>query len=223
MLTYDPVAAVQHLMAADRRLAKLIAEIGPLTLKPQRMQSVFEALLRSIVYQQLSGQAAATIYGRVRELLPATSAGMAQAVAELPDDTLRKAGLSRAKTLAVKDLAARTLAGEIPSLVQLRKLDDEAIVERLTAVRGVGVWTVQMLLIFRLGRPDVLPVSDLGVRKGFQRVYATAELPLAAEIERRAKRWRPYCSAASWYLWRSVDPERPRPAARPSTNSNPLT
>lgn len=128
---------------------------------------------------------------------------------ELDETSLRAAGLSRNKTAAVKDLAAKTIDGTIPSLRKLRGMSDEEIVQRLVAVRGIGVWTVQMLLIFRLGRPDVLPLADLGVRKGFQRVYGTAELPTADELAGQGETWRPFRSVASWYLWRVMDQPGP--------------
>jgi 3-methyladenine DNA glycosylase/8-oxoguanine DNA glycosylase len=127
-----------------------------------------------------------------------------------PDDRLRGAGLSRNKTLAVKDLAAKSLDGTVPTLARLKRLDDEEIVERLSSVRGVGRWTVEMLLIFRLGRPDVLPATDYGVRKGFQRTFRTRGLPSSAQVLKRGERWRPYRSIASWYLWRSLE----KPAGR---------
>ncbi len=208
-LAYDPTVAVEHLRAADRRLAKAIAAAGPFALQIRPLQSPFEALLRSIVYQQLSGKAAATIYGRLELLLPKRRSDWPQALLDLTEESLRGAGLSRNKLASARDLAAQTIAGEVPSLRKLRGMSDEQIVERLVRVRGIGEWTVQMLLIFRLGRPDVLPVNDLGVRKGFQRVYRTAELPTPKEMIRRAEAWRPFRSVASWYLWRILDQPGP--------------
>lgn len=209
-LAYDPTAAVAHLRRADVHLATAIEAAGPFALQPRPLQSPFEALLRSIVYQQLSGKAAATIYGRVESLLPKRRrSAWPQTIIELEEATLRSAGLSRNKTAAVKDLAAKTIDGTVPPLRKLRGMCDEAIIERLIAVRGIGVWTVQMLLIFRLGRPDVLPVADLGVRKGFQRVYGTDDLPSAAELTAHGETWRPFRSVASWYLWRVLDQPGP--------------
>lgn len=209
-LAYDPDDAVTHLRRADVHLAAAIDTAGPFVLKPQPLQSPFEALLRSIVYQQLSGKAAATIYSRVEELLPKRRpATWPQVILDLDEATLRAAGLSRNKTAAAKDLAAKTLDGTVPTLRKLRTMSDEEIIERLVSVRGIGVWTVQMLLIFRLGRPDVLPLADLGVRKGFQRVYGLETLPTPAELTERGEVWRPFRSVASWYLWRVLDQPGP--------------
>ena len=184
----------------------MIARVGACRLQLKTTPSVFAALAESIVYQQLHGKAAATIFARVRALFPrARGALTAAQVLSASEADLRGAGLSNAKFLALCDLAERCLNGSIPTLAQLQKLDDEAIIERLTEVRGVGRWTVEMLLIFRLGRPDVLPVDDYGVRKGFSIAFGTAELPTKAELEARAKRWRPYRTVASWYLWRATD------------------
>jgi DNA-3-methyladenine glycosylase II len=189
-------------------MARLIDQAGPFRLRPEAMGSAFQTLLGAIVNQQLSGQAAATILGRVVALCGGRRQLRPQAILNLSGAALRGAGLSRAKVLAVQDLAARTLEGTVPGVRELRRLDDAQIVERLTAVRGIGVWSVEMLLIFRLGRPDVLPVSDLGVRKGVQLTYGGAELPSPREVLARGERWRPYRSVASWYLWRAVDLSR---------------
>jgi 3-methyladenine DNA glycosylase/8-oxoguanine DNA glycosylase len=152
----------------------------------------------------LSGKAAATIYGRVRALVPARRTLAPQALLDAPEEALRGAGLSRAKLAAARDLAAKTLEGVVPTAAALRRMPDEEIIARLTAVRGGGV-TVQMLLIFRLGRPDVLPIHDLGIQKGFQRTFGTRQLPKPDRIERHGERWRPFRSVASWYLWRATD------------------
>jgi DNA-3-methyladenine glycosylase II len=167
--------------------------------------SPFEEVLESIVYQQLSGKAAATIYGRVRALFPPRRVLSPQALLDTPDEALRGAGLSRAKLAAARDLAAKTLEGVVPTAAALRRMPDDEIIERLTAVRGVGMWTVQMLLIFRLGRPDVLPIHDLGIQKGFQKTYRTRQWPTPERIERAGEKWRPFRSVASWYLWRATD------------------
>ncbi len=209
-LAYDPDDAVAHLRRADKRLAKAIDAAGPFALRPRPMQSPFEALLRSIVYQQLSGKAAATIYSRVEALLPKRRpSAWPQTILDLDETTLRSAGLSRNKTAAAKDLAIKTLDGTVPTLRKLRTMSDEEIIQRLVTVRGIGVWTVQMLLIFRLGRPDVLPLADLGIRKGFQRVYTLDRLPTADELADRGEAWRPFRSVASWYLWRVLDQPGP--------------
>lgn len=207
-LHYDPGQAMAALAAADPAMAALMQRAGPFTLEPETPLSPFQALLRSIVYQQLSGRAAATILGRVLALLPDDRHGP-EGLLALPEEALRGAGLSRAKTAAVRDLAERTLDGTVPTLDALHGLDDETIVERLTTVRGVGRWTVEMLLIFRLGRPDVLPATDLGVRKGFWLTYGGAALPAPRALLDHGERWRPYRSVASWYLWRAVDTPLP--------------
>lgn len=204
-LAFDPIAATTALARSDKRLARLIERAGPFTLQPEKMQSPFQALLRAIVYQQLSGKAAATIFGRVKALYPGRNGLHPAAILETPDEALRAAGMSRAKVAGVKDLAAKTLDGTVPSLARLRRMDDAEIVSRLVSVRGIGVWTVEMLLMFRLGRPDVLPVSDLGVRRGFMLTYKTPEMPAARQMTEHAERWRPYRSVASWYLWRAVE------------------
>ena len=203
-LCYDPDAACLHLSEADPQLADLIRRVGHFRLRPEPTQSLFTALLRSIVYQQLSGRAAATILGRVQQLF-ARATPTPRALLDLPPERLRAAGLSAAKTLAVRDLAARTLDATVPSLARIRRMDDEEIIERLTTVRGIGRWTAEMLLIFRLGRPDVLPLTDLGVLKGFGLTFRRGRLPTGRMMARRGERWRPYRSAASWYLWRALE------------------
>lgn len=207
-LQFDPETAVNDLARADRRLAKVIRLAGPFTHRPEKMQSPFEALLRAIVYQQLSGKAAATIYGRLLACLPKRRAEWATAILAADDDTLRAAGMSWAKVAAVKDLSAKTLDGTVPTLARLKKMDDTEVVNHLTQVRGVGPWTVEMLLIFKLGRPDVLPVCDLGVRAGFRLAYGHEALPTPKELIAAGERWRPFRSVASWYLWRAVDLHR---------------
>lgn len=161
----------------------------------------FDALLRSITYQQLSGKAAGTIYARVCALYP-RQRPTPEAVSATPTEALRAAGLSRAKVLAAHDLAARVLDGTVPATTAgLHRLDEEEIIARLCAVRGVGRWTVEMFLMFRLGRPDVLPVNDLGVQKGFAVAFGRRTLPTPAQLARRGERWRPWRTVASWYLW----------------------
>jgi 3-methyladenine DNA glycosylase/8-oxoguanine DNA glycosylase len=204
-LGYDPDSACRHLSAADAQLGDLIGRVGGFRLRPEPAQSLFTALLRSIVYQQLSGKAAATIYGRVTRIFAPRRAPIPRELLEVSSERLRAAGLSAAKTLAVRDLAARTLDGTVPSLARIRRMQDEEIVERLTSVRGIGRWTVEMLLIFRLGRPDVLPLTDLGIRKGFGLTFRKGKFAEASLMSRRGERWRPYRSVASWYLWRAVE------------------
>jgi len=176
-------------------------------LTPEKLRSPFHALARAIVYQQLSGKAAETIFGRVEAIFP-RGGFKPEAVVATADETLRTAGMSRAKVAALKDLAAKTLDRTVPGLARLKRMEDAEILARLVQVRGIGTWTVEMLLIFRLGRPDVLPVTDLGVRRGFMLTYGHEELPGPASIIEHAERWRPYRSVASWYLWRAVDLER---------------
>jgi len=206
-LDYDPAIACRHLSDADPVLGALIERVGGYELRPAPTQSLFAALTRAIVYQQLSGAAASTILGRVTALFAPRRFPTPRDLLAMPEARLRGAGLSAAKTLALRDLAQRTLDGTVPSMALVRRLGDEEIVERLTRVRGIGRWTVEMLLMFRLGRADVLPVSDLGVRKGFARTYRKRKLPEPVVIQRHAERWRPYRSAASWYMWRALELE----------------
>ncbi len=197
-------AARRALAASDPALYRHMERVGRYRLRVDDVSSIYQALAEAVVYQQLTGKAAATIFDRVKAL----GGGVLPAPAELlalDDAALRGAGLSRAKTAALKDLAAHAHDGRLPELAEARALDDDALVERLTAVRGVGPWTVHMLLIFRLGRPDVLPATDYGVRKGFQRVFKTRALPTPAQVLARGERWRPYRSVAAWYLWRALD------------------
>jgi len=207
-LAYDPDVACRHLTAADPRLGELILRAGAFTMRPEPTQSLFAALVESIVYQQLSGRAAETILGRVVALYRPRRFPRPADLIATPVERLRSAGLSAAKTAALKDLAARTLDGTVPTMARVRRMSDDEIIERLTAVRGVGRWTVEMLLLFRLGRPDVLPLGDLGVRKGFARAFSRRVLRDPMVLSRRAERWRPYRSVASWYLWRALDLER---------------
>ena len=205
-LPYDPVEAVRALGAADRKLGKLMERVGPFRLRPSKLESPFEALAGSIVYQQLNGRAAATILGRVVALYAPRKFPRPQDVLKTDDKDLRAAGLSGSKTAALKDLAAKTLEGVVPaSASALASLSDAEIIERLTAVRGIGPWTVEMMLLFRLARPDVLPITDYGVRKGFALLRGLPDLPSPKELLAYGERWRPYRSVASWYLWRILD------------------
>ncbi|HVH17063.1 MAG TPA: methylated-DNA--[protein]-cysteine S-methyltransferase [Myxococcota bacterium] len=206
-LGFDPRAALRHLRASDPALARVIDTLGAFSLELKKTQSLFGALSEAIVYQQLSGKAAATIYGRVCALCP-RKLPTAEHILAASDTALRAAGLSRSKLLSLRDLAERTRSGELPSLAALRRMPDDQIVERLVPVRGIGRWTVEMLLIFRLGRPDVLPVDDYGVRKGFQVAFRKRALPTRVELEKRGARWAPYRTVASWYLWRAADAAR---------------
>jgi DNA-3-methyladenine glycosylase II len=210
---YDAALACQQLAEADPKLGELIQRAGPFALRLKSQHSPFEALLESIIYQQLHGKAAAAILRRLLsafgELHPAP-----EHLLEAPDDLLRAAGLSASKAKALRDLAAKTIDGTVPTLAQIRRLSDTEIVERLTQVRGIGVWTVEMLLMFRLGRPDVFPITDYGVRKGFaltfnrlpkNKPFDASMLAKPGPMVRRAEKWRPWRSVASWYLWRACD------------------
>jgi len=204
-LQYKPNTACQYLKRHDPVMADLIQRVGKLAIEAEAEfeLSPFEALLRAIVYQQLTGKAAGTIHARVLKLFrgPVTP----RKILNKDDETLRGAGLSRNKVLAVQDLSRRTLDGTVPSMEELQTLSDEDIIKRLSAVRGIGQWTVEIMLIFKLGRPNVLPVADLGVRKGYQLAYNTNELPNAAELYEAGNAWAPYRSVATWYLWRATD------------------
>lgn len=204
-LPYDLRTAVRHLKGADPVLAALITRVGSCRLQMRAYPHPFEALLHAIVFQQLSGKAAATIFGRLAALFPPQQGISPAGLLKLSDEALRGAGLSRNKTLAVRDLAFKARQGVVPDLRGLAALSDDEIVARLTTVRGIGRWTVEMLLIFTLGRPDVLPVDDLGVRKGFRVAYGMKKLPATSTLVRAGKGWAPYRSVASWYLWRAAD------------------
>jgi DNA-3-methyladenine glycosylase II len=202
---FDPAAALVHLRESDPELASLIERIGPFALELKAAKSLFEAMLRSIVYQQLHGKAAATIHARVLAVLKRHGGIHPDALASAGDAELRGAGLSRNKLLAVRDLALKCREGTVPSLKAAHKLTDDELVERLTAVRGIGPWTVHMLLIFYLGRAVVMPTGDFAIRLGFKRLYRKRQDPKPEAIIRHARRWQPYRSVASWYLWRSLD------------------
>jgi 3-methyladenine DNA glycosylase/8-oxoguanine DNA glycosylase len=191
-------AATKHLRASDPVLRGIVDRIGPCAIEVYDDQTPFAALLESICYQQLTGKAAATIHGRVVKLAGRVTPGR---LASLGDDDLRAAGLSWAKIASVRDLCART--DRTMSMRSLEALEDDAVVERLSAVRGIGRWTAEIFLIFRMGRPDVLPVGDYGVRKAMQIAWSLPELPKPAEMQRLAEPWRPWRTAASWYLWKS--------------------
>jgi 3-methyladenine DNA glycosylase/8-oxoguanine DNA glycosylase len=222
----DHTAAIAHLSSVDRGLARIIAKAGPCG-QPEATQSLFESLMEAIIYQQLNGKVAAIIAGRVKGLFPEntqrvkTRHGEAaafptpeQILAATPEH-LRSAGLSQAKMLAIRDLAAKSLDGTVPTVREAHKLSDDALIERLTAVRGIGRWTVEMLLIFRLGRPDVLAVDDYGVRKGFAKMLGMDELPKPKELQAYGERWRPHRTVACWYLWRAAEmKDLPEPGAK---------
>jgi DNA-3-methyladenine glycosylase II len=186
-------------------MRRLIRSVGPLTLMPRNRRTPFESLARAIAYQQLHDKAAESILRRFIALCPGRRFPKPDELLAMKSEAIRQAGFSHPKIAALRDLAAKTLDGTVPTNRVIRGLDDDAIVERLVAVRGIGRWTVEMLLIFQLGRPDVLPVDDFGVRNGFRIVYGLREMPTPKEVLRHGERWKPYRTAAAWYLWRAAD------------------
>ncbi|HEY6070587.1 MAG TPA: DNA-3-methyladenine glycosylase 2 family protein [Chthoniobacterales bacterium] len=197
--------AHRHLSAADPRMAALIARSKRYELKAAEALRPFDALAESIAYQQLSGKAAATIWGRVRALYGKRKYLDPKEVLKTPDRKLRAAGLSRSKVAALKDLAAKTIDGTVPTAAALAKMSDEEIVERLIQVRGIGRWTVEMLLLFDLARPDVWPVHDYGVQKGFAKTFGKRKLPTPKQMLKHGKKFAPHRSIAAWYFWRALD------------------
>jgi len=206
--------ACQAIAERDPRLGAIITRVGGDGFVGRPSPAAFESLAHSIVYQQLSGRAAETIFRRFRALYRGSGRLDPEAVLATPHRRLRGAGLSEAKARAIRDLAAHAVRGEIPSIPELRRMTPDSVIERLTVVRGVGRWTVEMLLLFRLGHPDVLPAHDLGIRKGFARITRRRELPEPDAVIRRGERWRPFRSVASWYLWRAAELPQARSPAR---------
>ena len=198
-------AALQHLSQADPILGDLIAKVGPCGLKPDHTRSPYQALVQAVAHQQLNGKAANTILARFIALFPHGRFPSAQEVHDVDITKLTSVGFSRAKSGYVKEIARMALEGVVPGTGQIKRMSDEEIIERLTTIKGVGRWTVEMLLIFSLGRPDVLPVDDFGIRTGFGIVYRKRKLPEPKVILKHGERWKPYRSIASWYLWRAVD------------------
>lgn len=197
--------AVNFLKQSDPVLAQLIAIVGPCQLgQVQQDGDLFSELARAILHQQISTKAAATIHRRFLQLYPEKPFPSATDILNTSEVALRSAGISRPKILYLKDLAQKVLE-DLPTLEELEKMDDESIIKTLTHVKGIGRWTVQMLLIFRLNRPDILPMDDLGVRAGIRKVYGLNELPDSKTISILGQKWKPYCSVASWYLWRSLE------------------
>ena len=204
-LSFDLDEATKLLAARDARLKRLIEETRPFALALDEMRSPYEALLRAIAFQSISGKAAATIFARVRALGGNGRPPTPERMLALRTPTLRRAGLSGAKVVAMKDLARKTLAGVVPSLERARTMSDDELIERLVSVRGIGVWSVEMFLIFRLGRPDVLPLHDLGVRKGWCVAYGKKHMPTPKALLAFGERWRPYRTVASWYMSRAFE------------------
>ena len=205
MFQYNPQEAVAHLRQADAHLNHLIDLVGDFTLEIAPISSPYEALARSIVYQQLSVKSAGTIYGRFRGLYSANAHPTPQEVLNTPFETLRSVGLSNNKTKAILDLAQKTADGHLPDLMQIQQMPDDDVKSALCAVRGIGPWTVEMMLIFSLGRADVMPSTDLGVQKGCQKTFGLAELPTPKALMEMSEPWKPFRSVAAWYFWRSLE------------------
>ncbi len=202
--------AVETLSKVDKKLAKLIVTKPRFQLKISPIQSTFEALAESIVYQQLNGKAAASIFNRLKILTNETQFPTPEEILALPESTIRSVGLSQAKTLALIDLSRKALDGLVPDVEQLEDMTDQEILDCLTAIRGIGPWTVQMLLIFRLGRLDVMPATDYGVQQGFALTYRLKELPTPKYLLSYAEKWRPFRTVGSWYMWRALDKDNGR-------------
>jgi DNA-3-methyladenine glycosylase II len=201
----SPAPETAHLARVDPVMRRLIRETGPFTLTPRSGRSPFESLARAIAYQQLHDKAAGSILKRFIALFPGRRFPRPDELLAMDTRAIRRAGFSRPKIAALRDLAAKTLDGTVPTGRLIRTLDDDTIVERLVEVRGIGRWTVEMLLIFQLGRPDILPVDDFGVRNGFRIAYGLRSMPTPKAVLRYGERWKPYRTAASWYLWRAAD------------------
>jgi DNA-3-methyladenine glycosylase II len=204
-LAFDLAEATRHLCERDECLKCLIAELVPFQIDVADAQSPYEVLMESIAYQSISGKAAATIFGRIKALGEDGRPPTPEAMLKIPARKLRKAGLSGAKVLAMKDLAQKAIEGIVPTHDEALELSDDELVERLVSVRGIGAWTVEMFLIFRLGRPDVLPIHDLGVKKGWSVAYGKKHMPTPKELLKFGERWRPYRTVASWYMWRAFE------------------
>jgi DNA-3-methyladenine glycosylase II len=199
---------LRHLAAVDPVMERIIRQQGACRLKPETRRSPFQSLAQAIAHQQLNGAAANSILARFKKLFPGRRFPRAADLARVTDEQIRACGFSFAKIKALRDLAEKTLSGLVPAAREIRGLTDEEIILRLTEVRGVGRWTVEMLLIFQLGREDVLPVDDFGVRNGFGQAYRKGKMPTPAELRAYGARWRPYRTTAAWYLWRAADGAR---------------
>jgi DNA-3-methyladenine glycosylase II len=204
-LPFDHVKAHEHLSQTDKRLARLIEKTGAFRFTLDECDSVYESLLEAITHQSISGKAARTIFERIKALGSNGVCPTPQEILSVPSQKLREAGLSKAKAASMKDLAQKTIDGVVPTLEEAGKLSDEELVKRLDSVRGIGAWTVEMFLIFRLGRPDVLPIHDYGVQKGFALTYGKRAIPKPRELAAFGERWRPYRTVASWYMWRAIE------------------
>ena len=217
---FDMQAAMAHLAKRDRKLATWMRRIGPLEHDFSKRFDPVDALAHSILYQQLSGKAAATITGRVEALMPRGRKITPRGLDGVDDASLRAAGVSYNKIAAMRDLAAKSHAGIVPTTAQLARMPDQELIDHLVQVRGIGRWTVEMLLMFRLGRPDVLPIHDLGVRKGAQIVHRLPEMQAPLALQAFGERWAPFRTLASFYLWRVVEAANPpKPKAKPVKRS----
>jgi DNA-3-methyladenine glycosylase II len=198
-------AAHQHLAASDPVMRRLIREHGKCALTPEKHRSPFQSLVQAVAHQQLNGTAANTILTRFKKLFPKRRFPRPEDLADVTDEQIRACGFSFAKIKAIRDIAEKTMAGIVPASRQIVKLSDDEIITRLTEVRGVGRWTVEMLLIFQLGRTDVLPADDFGVRTGFRHAYKKREMPKVKELLAFGERWRPHRTTAAWYLWQAAN------------------
>ncbi len=214
-LPFDHVEAHAHLSKIDKHLARVIAQVGGFQFKLDECDSVYESLLEAIMHQSIAGKAAQAIFARIKALGTNGNCPTPEELLRVPKMKLRKAGLSKAKVAAVRDLAQKTIDGVVPTLEEAGRMSDQELIERLISVRGIGAWTVEMFLIFRLGRPDVLPIHDYGVQKGYAITYRKRKIPKPKELLKFGERWRPYRSVASWYMWRAV--QLAGPAARKIT------
>ena len=216
----------KQLAKSDPVLGQLIRRVGQCVIDLDPRRTPFQSLVSAVAHQQLNGTAAGTILRRFRALFPGKRFPAATDLASVTDEALRGAGFSRGKIASIRDIAAKTESGVVPASRQIARLSDAEIIERLTVIRGVGQWTVEMLLIFKLGRPDVLPATDFGIRSGFALTYGHEELPPPQKILEYGERWRPYRTTAAWYLWRAVDlarrqseVEKVKPKNHPKTKS----
>lgn len=212
-LAFDGDEAIARLTEVDPILGQLIDHCGPYRPTTNAAADVFHSLMRSIVYQQLSGRAAGTIYARLLDALGGNTPG-ASAIEHASDATLRGAGLSANKVKALRSLAAAELAGELPDESRVDEYSDDDLIAAYTALYGIGRWTVEMLLMFHLGRPDVMPIHDLGVRKGYALTYGLDELPKPKALESAGEIWRPFRSVGCWYMWRAVERHGAAPQPR---------
>jgi DNA-3-methyladenine glycosylase II len=201
-------AALKHLAAADPVMKRLIREVGRCKLEPERKRSPFQSLVQAVAHQQLNGTAAGTILARFKKLFPGRKFPTPEDLADVTDEQMRACGFSFAKIKAIRDIAEKTISGVVPAARQIVKLSDDEIITRLTEVRGVGRWTVEMLLIFQLGREDVLPADDFGVRTGFRIAYKKREMPKPKDLLKFGERWRPHATTAAWYLWQAANAAR---------------